>query len=399
MKKGIVLLGLAILGALFWVKWSKEEQAWVQVQLGALPNEIEASGTLQSSQATSIGCPGIPRTWRYTISFMADEGKRIEAGQAILAFDAKELNERLALSSSELARARKELEKRQIEMTEAIEQKRLALAEAQRALLRIQRKLDLPESLLSHSELSKLRLDLELFEAEFEHAKSSLVLEQDIQVAQIGRQKAKINLLEQEVQTLQTSIEKMKVAAPVGGIVIYKEDWNGEKPAVGESVFMGRSLIELPDLNRMQVKAMIAEVDAGNVVVGQAAEVRLDANPDRVFQGKVVRLGHLFHERSAEKPAMVVDAEISIENSEPDWMRPGMAAKVRIQASVQQDVLVVPATAVGQAVGGPFVIRRNGIGNEHVSVLTGRKGGGFVEILAGLNEGDWVLPKAERESS
>lgn len=97
---------------------------------------------------------------------------------------------------------------------------------------------------------------------------------------------------------------------------------------------------------------------------------------------------------------MVIDAEIAIENSEPDWMRPGMAAKVSIQGSARPDVLVVPEKAVGQAANGAFVLRRNGMGQERVAVQIGRKGGGLVEILEGLNEGDWVLPEVnERENS
>ncbi|MCB1051189.1 MAG: HlyD family efflux transporter periplasmic adaptor subunit [Acidobacteria bacterium] len=400
MKKGVLILVALLLSLSTWLFWPQPKAQWVEVARGVLPHEIEASGSLQSGQATSLGCPGIPRTWRYTISFMADEGKEIQAGQPILGFDAKELNERLAVSSADLATARKELEKRQLEQTEAVEQKKLARAEAERALVKIKRKLDVPEPLLSHAELAKLRLDLELSEAEFEHAESSLALEKEIQAARIASQKSKIQVLEQEVATFQASIGKMNVAAPVGGIVIYKENWNGEKPAVGESVWMGQSLIELPDLNNMQVSAMIAEVDAGQVKIGQAAQVRLDANPDKVFKGQVVRLGHLFHERSKEKPAMVIDAEIAIENSEPDWMRPGMAAKVSIQGSARPDVLVVPEKAVGQAANGAFVLRRNGMGQERVAVQIGRKGGGLVEILEGLNEGDWVLPEVnERENS
>ena len=103
MKKRLLFSGIVVGGLAVWALWPQKSARWIEVGRGALPNEIEASGSLQSAQATSLGCPGIPRTWRYTISFMADEGKEIQAGQRILGFDTKELNERLAVSSADLA--------------------------------------------------------------------------------------------------------------------------------------------------------------------------------------------------------------------------------------------------------------------------------------------------------
>ncbi|MEN6312328.1 MAG: hypothetical protein ABFD80_12410, partial [Acidobacteriota bacterium] len=64
--------------------------------------KIHATGQLQSAASFYVGCPSVERMWRYTISFMAPEGRPVKAGDLILSFDPRELMQRLQLKQSEL---------------------------------------------------------------------------------------------------------------------------------------------------------------------------------------------------------------------------------------------------------------------------------------------------------
>jgi membrane fusion protein, multidrug efflux system len=71
---------------------------------------------------------------------------------------------------------------------------------------------------------------------------------------------------------------------------------------------------------------------------------------------------------------------------------PGMAASVRIEAGVAEDVLVVPVTAVQGAVqkGNVRVVGEDG-SQEQRSVTLGLTDGELVEVREGLSEGEQVL--------
>ena len=138
------------------------------------------------------------------------------------------------------------------------------------------------------------------------------------------------------------------------------------------------------------MQAEVAERDAQYVEEGQRVEIRLDANPDRVFTGRIRQLGKLFHTKSAEVPTMVFDALISIDEPDPELMRPGMAASVEILAPVDEPVIQIPESAVRVTDAGPTVeVERNG-STSRIAVTLGPRWEGQVIVTEGLEEGDLV---------
>jgi hypothetical protein len=49
----------------------------VKVVKGPFDIKIHATGQLQSAASFYVGCPSVEQVWRYTISFMAPEGKPV----------------------------------------------------------------------------------------------------------------------------------------------------------------------------------------------------------------------------------------------------------------------------------------------------------------------------------
>ena len=149
--------------------------------------------------------------------------------------------------------------------------------------------------------------------------------------------------------------------------------------------------MEMPDLGRMQVEAVIPEPEAGKVSENLPVEIRLDSNPDRVFKGKVLELGRIFRTKSYDQPSIVFDAVISIDDPDPKLMLPGMAAGVDIIVSSKEDVLQVPETAIIYLEGGLFVWKKGFFGKKMTAVTTGTRSGGKVEIIEGLKENDRIV--------
>jgi HlyD family secretion protein len=90
-------------------------------------------------------------------------------------------------------------------------------------------------------------------------------------------QGAKVANARARVKEKEDSLAKLEVLAPEDGMVSLIPDWENNKPAIGETVWMGRSLIDLPSLEKLAVKVEIDEADSASVLPGQSVRVVLDA--------------------------------------------------------------------------------------------------------------------------
>ncbi len=93
------------------------------------------------------------------------------------------------------------------------------------------------------------------------------------------------------------------------------------------------------------MRTTIIERDYGDIHVGQAAAVVVDAFPDQQFHGTVARIAPMLEESSR-----VAQMEIEVLN-ESLTLKPGMFAKVHVVLKEKDSARVVPSEAV---------VRRNG---------------------------------------
>ena len=391
-RPGPALWTVSIAVALSLIACSRSGKARVEKVVRAPFNiKVHATGQLQSAASIYVGCPSVERMWQYTISFMAPEGKAVKAGDMILSFDARELMQRLQLKQSELDTGMKELERMQLQEQQTKEDDSLQLEEDKVNKQKAVRKADYPEDLIAANEFQKRKMELELAELQEKLAESRLANQISGMRSRIHIQESKVRLLREEVERLERDIQKMNVQAPKPGLVVYTPNWDGKKKTVGDMTWMGDNVLELPDLSRMQMKAVILEVQAGRVETGQKAEVRLDSNPDRVFKGVVISLGRVFRVKSDSQPAIVFDALIDLSESDTGLMRPGMAAGVDITISSKENVLQVPEAAIIYDENRVAVWKKGAFSEELTPVTVGARSSGMVEILKGLKENDKIV--------
>jgi HlyD family secretion protein len=363
----------------------------VRVVRGPFDIKIHATGQLQSAASFYVGCPSVERMWQYTISFMAPEGKPVREGDPILTFDSRELMQRLQLKQSELDTGMKELARIRLQEQQTQEDFVLQTEEAKVNTQKAKQKSDYPEGLIADNELKKRKMDYELAVLQEQLAGSRVENQNSGMKTRIHVQESKVATLKDEVDRLNRDIQKMNIAAPKPGLVVYTPDWDGKKKAVGDTCWVGENILELPDLSRMQMKAVILESQAGRVNAGQKAEVRLDSNPDRVYKGTIVSLGRIFRVKSDSQPAIVFDAVIDLSESDPQLMRPGMAAGVDITISSKENALQVAEAALVYHEGGVAVRKKGRLSENLTPVTIGARSAGVVEVLSGLSERDEVV--------
>lgn len=182
------------------------------------------------------------------------------------------------------------------------------------------------------------------------------------------------------------------VTARSPGLVVHREifEKGGEKRRVrvGDAVFAGQPVLDLPDLSEMLVETRVKEGEIHRVAAGQKAEVRLEAFPDETFPATVLRLGALTAGDRGE--ARTFPLVLKLEKTDPR-LRPGMTAQALVVAGEVADALQVPVDAVRYEGEKAVCTVKTVTGAETRPVTTGRSNAFFVEIRQGLAEGDVVL--------
>lgn len=171
--------------------------------------------------------------------------------------------------------------------------------------------------------------------------------------------------------------------APQDGEIIERNATNGMRAASGDVLF------RIVDHDNVWVMVDVAERDLSLVAVGQKANIKLRAYPDRSFSGEVTLIyPHLKAETRT--------ARIRIELPNPaNLLRPDMYAEVEIATGTAGPVLTVANSAVIDSGNRQIVIIDKGEGRfEPREVKLGRRGDGRVEIMEGVADGDKVVVSA-----
>ena len=170
---------------------------------------------------------------------------------------------------------------------------------------------------------------------------------------------------------------------PANGIVLEKKALEGMRFMPGEVLY------QIADLSSVWVIADVFEQDIGLVQVGSKAQVKLNAYPDRPFEG-VVSL--VYPTLNAATHTVPVRMEIA---NPKGLLKPAMFASVEIQVAGKGEVLTVPVSAVIDSGTRQIVLVQLAPGRfEPRAVRLGSRGENYVEVLEGIADGEQVVISA-----
>ena len=299
---------------------------------------VRVTGEIESASSAFFGPPSVPSIGQYTISFMAPEGRVVKAGAPILKFDPQELMTQLRDKSNALNEKQKQLEKQEILAQEVIAEVKLKLQEAIAGLDKAKLKADIPVELLASRDYKEYKLLLKQAEFTLALRQQELEMEKRVQDTEISILKREIAVLKGEVTQYQGSIESMTIKAAGPGVVIYTVNHRNDKHEVGDNVWRGRRVMELPDLSQLQVHLEVPERESARIAVGQSVKFVVEAAPDQQFYGEIIELASVIHTKSRNQPARVFDATVSMKDPDSSLMRPGMSvsAEIRLDSGAEK---------------------------------------------------------------
>jgi hypothetical protein len=351
---------------------------------------VGVTGTLRAVESAVVGPPQVPDMWRFKISMMADEGTEVSAGQPVVAFDPSELDQRLRNKLADLDAARTEVEKKRVDLAVTIANDRLALAEVEARLRKARLIAAQPSELQPSTDVVKAGLDLELAELEVDLVRRRIAATREAGEEELAVLEAMLAQVTSEVQQLRDAIGRMQRPAPRDGIVIHVADWRNEKKKVGDTCWVAERVLEIPDLSRMQGDGEVEEAEAGRIREGQAVTLHLDAHPDREYRAVVESISRAVHEKSWRNPLKIVRLTLTLEETDPERMRPGMRFRGLIEIERRPGVTLIPVAAVRRDGNTPIAIRRGLTGWHSVPLELGARSTDRVEVIEGLQPGDLI---------
>jgi HlyD family secretion protein len=226
-------------------------------------------------------------------------------------------------------------------------------------------------------------------------------------------------------------LAKTTIFAPIDGTITKLKSQVGER-VVGTAMMAGTEIMTVSDLNEMEARVDIGEIDVILISVGQKAKLDVDAFRDREFHGIVTEIanaakglssGNSSSSSSSSSSGSSQEAtkfEVKIRIQEKEIFRPGMSVTSEIETRYRTNVLCVPIQSVTTRVPkkdkekkekaaeekSPSVEakRKNdsnkpseivfALGSEFVKVKPVKRGisdDSYVEIIEGLEEGQEVV--------
>jgi len=237
------------------------------------------------------------------------------------------------------------------------------------------------DELLARKQLDRTR-DL------YEHG---AMAQQDLEVAIDNEDDAKTTLdtATEHLRLLGNDPDKpngiVDIAAPISGVITDQEVTN----AASVQAYSSPNPFTISDLSTVWVVCDVYENDMASVRLGETADIKLNAFPDRMIKGKVSNIGAILD-------PTIRTAKIRLEVANPgEFMRPGMFATATFYSLDKKTYTTVPSSAILHLHDRDWVFVPSQGKFRRTQVTSGAQlANNLQEILSGLEPGQQVVSNA-----
>ncbi len=183
-----------------------------------------------------------------------------------------------------------------------------------------------------------------------------------------------------------TVLDHHALKAPFDAVVVTRHAEPGTVLRAGDIVFT------LMDPETVWVQAYIDEERAGELAIGQVAEIRLRSLPHAVFKGEVARIGIESDRVNEERRAFITCSDC------PDQVFLGEQAEVRITVATTKNALLVPEIAIRGFNGhsGSVWLVQDGRLAQADLIFGHRTEDARVEVVSGLLDGAQIVAAPDK---
>jgi HlyD family secretion protein len=140
-------------------------------------------------------------------------------------------------------------------------------------------------------------------------------------------------------------LRKTTIYSPTHGTVTKLKSQRGER-VVGTAMMAGTEIMTIAQLEDMEARVEIGEIDVVLIQIGQKARLEVDAFRDHRFAGVVTELANAARSSGAGTQQEATKFEVKIRIQEREAFRPGMSVTAEIETRYRTYVLTVPIQSI-----------------------------------------------------
>jgi HlyD family secretion protein len=363
--------------------------ATVEVRSERFVREVSATGTLKAVKATPIVVP-VESGRSQKVAALARDGSLLKAGDLVVEFDPWDADREAADGKADLSAAQAKIEKTQADGGKTARSLRLDRDVAKEQLSRAQTFLLTDDRLFSRNAVIESALDRDLFAKKADVAERKLSRNGRLSAAERALGEIEAGKARTSIANAEKSLRALRIVAPHDGLLLLERKWTGEPPFVGDSLWPGQKVAEIPDLSNLEAKVFVLEADAAGLKPGLAVRLAIEGRPGVEFAASVVRVDALAKPRDRQSPVKYFETVLALEKPDPSFMRPGERVRAVIKLEEAEGVVAIPRGALFEKDGRRVVYRHENGGFVPVEVKVGRNSVSRIVVESGLRPGDRI---------
>jgi len=358
---GLIIVLLALVGAAAGIYRLRQVQA-----AGTLPTTparqgdfsviVRCRGELKAKRSVQITAPVNVPSLR--IVWQAPAGSAVKEGDPVVRFDPSSTQQQLQEKEAALKQA-------QATLDQAVADARITAEQDQRDLSTS--KYDVEKARLEASKAEivsalqgeESRIDLGLAEQKLRVQEATVNLHATSDSAKTASLTRQRDQAQTEVDLTNHRLSQMELKTPLSGVVMYMQNysqgWTNAKPfQVGDQVWPGGVVAEIPDLATLEMEGKVEEIDRGRIEVGMETRVHIDSLPELTMPADLAGISPLT-EQSFEWPRTSSFRAYGHIRQPDSRLRPAMNGNMDVIVNRIPNAISVPAKALFTRNGKPIV--------------------------------------------
>jgi HlyD family secretion protein len=178
----------------------------------------------------------------------------------------------------------------------------------------------------------------------------------DVAQAQVESADDQVNVAKAGVDSAQDSLDKTTIFSPLNGTITELNSQLGER-VLGTAENEGTAIMTIADLDNMEARVDIGEMDVVLIQPGQKARLEVDSFRDKKFTGLVTDIANSSGDSDSRSAATSYSSssssgqeatqfQVRIHVNDREFFRPGMSVTAEIETRYRTNALTVPIASV-----------------------------------------------------
>lgn len=285
---------------------------------------IIETGELKAVDVRAFVLPRFGNNWyQMKVIGLLEQGAKVKKGDSIIQLDPTEIKKYIVDAESRLETQKATIAKLIVDLSNRRSEIRANYLNEQSAF--DLKKLEVESYKFESEKIRKVKaLEFKQAEIRLRQVKRQAELYEIIASNEMKVQRVRERQLLTQLNDARKILPQLTIRTPIDGIFqIGINRRNGQTLKIGDEIYIGNMMGNVPDLKWMKVNTCINERDFLKIKIGLKVDVRLDALPKVVFKGEISSIGKFCHLKDEKSKQKVFDVEVKMLASD-ERLKPGM---------------------------------------------------------------------------